>query len=229
MKTAFKLLTAVFALLATLFTASGQTIFPQPGQNIWIDGSHILVGSIIPSVLGTNTASAGSVLTTDGTGLFWGGGSTSNPVNIFYVSNITVLDSITINSNTIVNQNLTVKGNATLNTIIITNTTLYSTNAFPLSPGTTWDWSRYFQFISTNADFNVTAISGLSNNLLNSAELLISNASASQIIAHLTFSMNKIGPNTTNDIYLASHKQAYVNGEARGIGTVTNIVTLTEP
>lgn len=144
-------------------------------------------------------------------------------------TNVTINNNLTIQTNLIVNQNVTVKGNATVNTIIITNSVLYSTNAFPLTAGTfTWDWSRYFQFISTNNDFNITGIAGLSNNLLNQAELLISNAGSGNITIGLTFAGNKIGPNTTNSIVLPSHKQAYVNGEVRGIGTVTNYVTQTE-
>lgn len=147
---------------------------------------------------------------------------------IFFQTNVFINNNLTVQSNVTVNQNINVTGKASLTTVIITNTTLFSTNAFPLAPGTTWDWSRYHQFLSTNADCNITAITGLSNNLLNQAELQLSNAGASQIIFHLQFAMNKIGPNTTNDIYLASHKQAFVNGEARGTGTATNIVTLTE-
>ena len=160
------------------------------------------------------------------------GGISSSVINNLFTNTTTYFDtfnSTTINSVSNFTQNISVSGKATLNLVIITNTVLFSTNAFPLSPGTTWNWSKYSQFISTNADFNVTALSGLSNNLLNQAELQISNNSASQIICHLLFALNKIGPLTTNDIYIAGFKQAYVNGEARGIGTATNIVTLVEP
>jgi hypothetical protein len=135
---------------------------------------------------------------------------------------------ITFQSNTIFNQNITVKGNATVQTLIITNSLLLSTNAFPLTPGTTWNWAKKWQRIDTNADFNVTAITGLSNNYVNEAELLISNTGAGQMIAHLTFSMNKFGPNTTNDLYIGGHKQAYVDGQIPALPSSTNIVTIVE-
>lgn len=108
------------------------------------------------------------------------------------------------------------------------NTFRSGTNAFPLSAGTVWDLSRYHQFISTNASFVISALAGLSNNLLNSAELRISNSAATAITVSLNFPLNKIGSNTTNSIVLASAKQAYISVQSEGIGTVTNIVTLTE-
>lgn len=154
--------------------------------------------------------------------------SPSTPINNFYVTNVVIYDSLTIQTNLIVNQNITVKGQATLNTIIITNTALFSTNAFPLAPGTVWNLSRYFQFIDTNADFVISALAGLSNSLLNMAELQISNSAAGNITISLNFAGNKIGPNTTNSIVLPSHKQAYVAVQARGVGTVTNYVTQVE-
>jgi len=101
----------------------------------------------------------------------------------------------------------------------------HTTNSFPLVPGTVWNWRKRQQFFSTNADFNVSGVV-LSNSVQNEAELEISNASASQIIGHLTFAMTKYGPLTTNDLYIPAHQQVLISGSARGIGTTTNIVTL---
>lgn len=153
--------------------------------------------------------------------------------NYSYLTNLNVnvisnFQDITINTNVNITQNFSVSGKATLNNIIVTNTLQYTTNAFPLSPGTTWDWSKYDQTIITNADFNITAISGVTNYLDNMAQLEVSNSAAGTIICHLLFSLNKIGPNTTNDIYIGGGKEAYVSGDMPGFRR-TNIVTLVEP
>lgn len=116
---------------------------------------------------------------------------------------------------------------ATFQQVVVSNNWRFATNAFPLVSGTTWDVSRYHQLLLTNADFNVTALAGVSNRLGTVAELVISNSAASTIIGHLQFAGNKIGPNTTNDLYIPSGKEAYVTVETRAFQR-TNYVTAVE-
>lgn len=107
------------------------------------------------------------------------------------------------------------------------NALRYQTNAFPLAAGTTWDWAQPDQLIITNADFNITAIKGMDLSGRSEAQLEVSNSAAAQIVCHLTFSLNKFGPLSTNDIYIGAGKEAEINGEIRK--GRTNIVTIVEP
>jgi len=229
MKTPLRALVGAIILLVAL-PALGQTAFPQPGENIWIDASKILYGVMPITTLGTNgtTATAGSSLQFDGSSLFWAGDSLSNAVPISYVSNVTILDSITIYTNVTVNNNISVSGKATVNYITVTNQLYFTTNAFPLSSGSTWNFVKPYQFITTNNDFAITAISGVSNNLINWAVLEVSNSAAATHFCDLSsLPWHIVGTSSTNKVYIGSGKVAIISANLRGLSS-SNLVTAVE-
>lgn len=150
-------------------------------------------------------------------------------INIFAATNVTIFDSLTVNTNVTVNQNLTVKGNASFSTVIITNASLFSTNAFPLAAGTTWNLSKNYQRMITNNDWAITALGGLSNNLLNWGCLWWSNSdSATHFLDMTELAVTPQGPNTTNKLYIASGKTATISIASWGVSVETNLVTAAE-
>jgi len=170
-----------------------------------------------------------------------GGGVVNNitvlsNVNIATFTNVTVYDSLTINTNltvnnnVTVNQNISVSGKGTFNNIIITNSMLFSTNAFPLSAGTTWSLARPYQLIITNADFTIGALGGMSNNLLNWGALVFSNSAATAKFCDMTaLAVTPIGPNSTNKLYVPAGKVGVISINSWGIGVMTNLVTALQP
>lgn len=151
---------------------------------------------------------------------------TNTTFNTFNVSNLTVYDSITVQTNVTINQNLSVKGNASFNTVIITNASLFSTNAFPLAAGTTWNLSKNYQRMITNNDWAITALDGLSNNLLNWGCLWWSNSdSATHFLDMTALAVTPQGPNTTNKLYIGAGKTATISIASWGISVETNLVT----
>lgn len=243
MKDKIKICLTALVLLATVIVSMGQTVFPQPNSNVYLDGSHILVGSIPSTVLGTNApGSGGQVLFTDGVNIYWGnpvssGGTVNNftisnltayfinNVSNQYVTNVTIFDSLTVNTNVTVLQNFSVSGKATLNNIIVTNNLSFSTNAYSIGAGgTTFDLSKPYQELQTNASFNVTALAGLSNNLVNWGVLQVSNSGASSITMGFTVSgAIAIGTSTTNSLIIPSTKMAVLSVNAWGNKRVTYV------
>jgi hypothetical protein len=244
------------ALLASV--ALGQTPFPQPGENIWIDASKILYGVMPIQTLGTNAlvASPGSSLQYDGYSLFWGasGASSTNPAPVAYVSNlyattisnvnvayitnayitnlnvsyISNITDIQVTTNVTFQQNISVSGKATLNYITVTNQLYFTTNAFPLAAGSTWNFTKPYQFITTNNDFAITAISGVSNNLINWAVLEVSNSAAATHFCDLSsLPWHIIGTSSTNKVYVGSGKVAIISANLRGLSS-SNLVTAVE-
>ena len=91
MKTPLRALVGAIILLVAM-PVLGQTPFPAPNENIWIDATRILYGIMPITTLGTNaaTAGAGTSLQFDGVNLYWGsaGSSSTNPAPVTYVSNL---------------------------------------------------------------------------------------------------------------------------------------------
>jgi hypothetical protein len=138
------------------------------------------------------------VLSSDGSVVYWSGGQ-SNPVNSLSTSNLTVL-----------------------------NTVQYSTNAFPLSPGSAWNFTKAYQFITTNNDFAITSITGVSNNLINWAVLEVSNSAAATHFCDLSsLPWHIVGSSSTNKVYIGSGKVAVISANLRGFSS-SNIVTAVE-
>jgi len=154
---------------------------------------------------------------------------TNNTFNLFSVSNVTIYDSLTVNTNVTINQNISVSGKATFNNITVTNQLQFTTNAFPLAAGSTWNFSKPYQFITTNNDFAITAIAGLSNNLINWSVIEFSNSDSATHFCDLsTLPWHLIGPNTTNKIYVSAGKVGIISGQTRGMSS-SNLVTAVQP
>jgi len=149
-------------------------------------------------------------------------------VNIFNATNVTVYDSLVVNTNVTVNQNFSVSGKATFNNITVTNQLLFLTNAFPLSPGTTWNLTRNYQRKITNADWSITAIGGLTNNTINWGVILWSNSDSATHFCDLSsLPVTPFGPNSTNKVYAAGGKQVVLSANIWGnVGDSTNLVTV---
>jgi hypothetical protein len=210
------------------------------------------------TTLGTNaaTAGAGTSLQFDGVNLYWGsaGSSSTNPAPVTYVSNlyattisnvnvayitnlyatnlnvsyISNITDIQVTTNVTFQQNISVSGKATLNYITVTNQLYFTTNAFPLAAGSTWNFTKPYQFITTNNDFAITAISGVSNNLINWAVLEVSNSAAATHFCDLSsLPWHIIGTSSTNKVYVGSGKVAIISANLRGLSS-SNLVTAVE-
>jgi hypothetical protein len=144
---------------------------------------------------------------------------------VISTTNITVYDSLTVNTNVTVNNNISVSGKATLNYITVTNQLYFTTNAFPLAAGTTWNFTKPYQNIVTNADFSITALSGLSNNLINWAVLEVSNLDSATHFCDLSsLPWHIVGTSSTNKIYIGAGKVAVISANVRGFSS-SNLVT----
>lgn len=151
-------------------------------------------------------------------------------VNIATFTNVTIYDSLTVQSNLTVNNNFSVSGKATFNNITITNQLQFTTNAFPLAAGTTWDLSKPYQTIQTNNDFVVGALGALSNNVVNWGVLVFSNSGSATHFMDLTaLNVRNIGPNTTNKVYVSAGKMGVASVMSWGISVFTNLCTQVEP
>jgi len=148
-------------------------------------------------------------------------------VNIFTSTNVTIYDSLTVNTNVTVNQNFSVSGKATFNNITVTNQLSFSTNAFPLSAGTTWNLTKNYQFINTNADFSITAIGAISNNTVSWGVLMFSNSAAAAHFCDLSsLPVIVIGTSSTNKLYVPAGKVGILSLSVWGAnGMPTNLVT----
>ena len=141
------------------------------------------------------------------------------------VTNVTIYDSLTVNTNVTIKQNISVSGHGTFNDITITNTLLFTTNAFPRSAGTTWNFIKTYQNIITNNDFQITAISGLSNNLINWSVIEYSNSDSATHFCDLSsLPWHVIGTSSTNKVYVGSGQVAFLSANIRGLAS-SNLVT----
>jgi len=160
----------------------------------------------------------------------WGPAPGSSPgtVNNFYATNVTIFDSLTVNTNVTINQNISVSGKATFNNITVTNQLLFTTNAFPLAAGTTWNFTKPYQNIATNNDIQITAISGLTNNLINWSSLEYSNSDSATHFCDLSsLPWHVIGTSSTNKVYVGAGKVAIISAQIRGLSS-SNLVTAVE-
>ena len=209
-----KILIRALALLWSMaaLCAFGQpTSFPNAQQNIWLDASKLLYNTVPLQALGTNTPMPGYSLFSDGTVVYWA------PDNSGVTTNSTI--------NSLTNNNFYSSSNAYLNIVTVTNQLLFTTNAFPVAAGSTWNFSKPYQNIITNNDFIINAISGLTNYLINWSVIEWSNSDSATHFCDLsTLPWHVIGSSSTNKVYLGAGKVAILSGNVRGLAS-SNLVT----
>jgi len=134
-------------------------------------------------------------------------------------------NSTTINSISNFTQNISVSGKATFNQITVTNQLQFTTNKFPLSAGTTWNFTKTYQNIITNNDWQITAIAGLTNYLINWSVVEWSNSDSATHFCDLsTIPWHVIGQSSTNKVYLGAGKVAFMSALIRGVAS-SNLTT----
>lgn len=201
------LFVGILSIIATALVAqprnTGGPIPPFSGASV----SYLVSGNTIQNIINNNSFSNASFTT----------------INFDVVSNF---EAITINTNVNFTQNISVSGKATFNNITVTNQLQFTTNAFPLAAGTTWNLTKPYQRIITNADFSIGSLGGLSNNVVNWGCLWWSNSDSSMHFCDLTaLSVTPQGPNSTNKLYIGSGKTATISIASWGIGQQTNLIT----
>jgi hypothetical protein len=181
-------------------------------------------------------AASTNIMVTDVTqnGDFWNTvipvGLSTNVVKIWSCFNTTVPRSFTVdNTNRIyANLNFTyrtgsgaMQANAIAGTtrMLLTDQWEYSTNNFPLTPGAiNVDWSKDWQFITTNASFN---INGFVNPGLFVREVwvAVSNSGASSITVGWPAGVRNFGTNTATSMPIPSTKVGYLPWILNPMGT----------